>query len=1276
MDLGSLIIHLRVDGGELKTAEVALNNLGEAANKAAAKSATSFKHVISQTNMFAQRVRTIGYLTSAVLTAPILGAGKAILDATKDFEYSMQMIVGLVGESQSTVDQWKESLLKMGKEVGKTPKELAEGLYFLTSSGIQGARALEVLEISAKAATAGLGQTQEVADLLSSALNAYAGTGLTAAKAADILVAAVREGKGEADAFARSMGQIIPIAANLGVSFDQVAGAMAAMTLTGSSAANAAVYLKGVFNSLMTANDQGAKVLERAGSSYQKLRDILKSGPEGLINVLQEFRDIQMQLGDEAIKDVLPNIRALTGFMSIAGKNFQYNSKIMREITKSTGALNAAFIAMEGTLKVRMDKALAGLQASLITLGTDVAPTIVEILEELTNLLDRLTEKWNTLTDAQKRFRLIGIAAAAAIGPLSLLLSSVIYIASGLVELVYHLGKGVIAFVKFGKAAMTSATMLKALNVASVTSARGVAMIVGSLGVWAGALTAVTLGYIKLRKARKEAEEAMPSATDATALDPLKAQLKTIRDGDFADEDIESKMQLLSKMDAAQLQELQGMIGTRIQLEKDFRIDLMAIREKGLADDEYILKRRSQIQKLYTDIYDKQESLGFFKVGSELYKNVQKEIKDIENTISSLRAQIAVHKEEMGDWIDVQIEGISKIIERYEEMGNTVEEELKKIGMSAEEIDNLTAAVNAYNEALDNIKSSHESELAYLEFMRNNAKDLGIEFDYLGGKTELLKSTLKDLAKSGTLGSTFGKGIIEQLKQLPTNLYEVTKLIKDLDEDFDFLFEKSKIDVDFDVNAAAIDLLEDARDSLIRFKLELKDTDVLVTPFGAAIPVVDIIDKKIELLTNDIKLFSAEQQRLIDTKTLSLLNAEADAFGTMSGKVDVLTYQLQAAKRNLRELLQEQLNPKSNQIISDEMIKNAVENIQKVKYALQELESAIDIKYYEDMYNAWGSSANALALLDANISAIESKLRALSEQGLENTFAFKMLTDRLKELQAVSYVVDTLSNAFGELVDALITGSETAADVLKRMVTQMISDLIKLVVKMAALKIIMTILFPEMSAAQTTAAAFAGAAGIPKFAGGGIIPPGYPNDTYPALLSSGEMVLPKNIVTNLNRLSKQKRAISTPDTNSKILQSLRKQKDVRSTAAIGTNRLRSLQKVDRQSILDPKTVKNLSKVAQIKTDYLSNINKMMNNLSSLKGDGIEKMEFYRSSERNNLVGSDIPRNNTDIVLPNLKGNQNPLSNLTPAEVNVNLTLDSKIKNRDIALIIRRMKNWN
>ena len=35
-------------------------------------------------------------------------------------------------------------------------------------------------------------------------------------------------------------------------------------------------------------------------------------------------------------------------------------------------------------------------------------------------------------------------------------------------------------------------------------------------------------------------------------------------------------------------------------------------------------------------------------------------------------------------------------------------------------------------------------------------------------------------------------------------------------------------------------------------------------------------------------------------------------------------------------------------------------------------------------------------------------------------------------------------------------------------------------------------------------------AGVPGMAEGGVVPAGYPRDTYPALLSSGEMVVPPN----------------------------------------------------------------------------------------------------------------------------------------------------------------------
>jgi hypothetical protein len=59
------------------------------------------------------------------------------------------------------------------------------------------------------------------------------------------------------------------------------------------------------------------------------------------------------QYGDTLAKKVFPDIRALTGFLSVAGKNFEYNSKIMKEVTNSAGSLGAAWAAVSNTIKVR-----------------------------------------------------------------------------------------------------------------------------------------------------------------------------------------------------------------------------------------------------------------------------------------------------------------------------------------------------------------------------------------------------------------------------------------------------------------------------------------------------------------------------------------------------------------------------------------------------------------------------------------------------------------------------------------------------------------------------------------------------------------------------------------------------------------------------------------------------------------------------------------------------------------------------------------------------------
>src|SRR3972149_496479 len=99
-------------------------------------------------------------------------------------------------------------------------------------------------------------------------------------------------------------------------------------------------------------------------TSYAELKSVLAN--QGLIALMQKLRDLQMQYSDEAISNVLPNIRALTGYMSLAGKNFKYNSELMERVTNSSGALGAAFAAVSNTIKFRLDQGIAQMQVSLI----------------------------------------------------------------------------------------------------------------------------------------------------------------------------------------------------------------------------------------------------------------------------------------------------------------------------------------------------------------------------------------------------------------------------------------------------------------------------------------------------------------------------------------------------------------------------------------------------------------------------------------------------------------------------------------------------------------------------------------------------------------------------------------------------------------------------------------------------------------------------------------------------------------------------------------------
>ncbi|KKK92322.1 hypothetical protein LCGC14_2704110, partial [marine sediment metagenome] len=191
-----------------------------------------------------KKMQTIGRGMTLGLSLPLAIIGGVTVKMAADFETSMSKIVGQVGIAREVVQGMRKDVLALAGPTGIAPQELADALFFVTSAGLRGADAMDVLRLSARGAAAGFGETKIVADLVTSATNAYGIANLTAAQAMDTLAAAVREGKSEAVDIAGAMGQVLPIASNLGVSFQEVGASIAAMSRTGTVARTAVIQLR------------------------------------------------------------------------------------------------------------------------------------------------------------------------------------------------------------------------------------------------------------------------------------------------------------------------------------------------------------------------------------------------------------------------------------------------------------------------------------------------------------------------------------------------------------------------------------------------------------------------------------------------------------------------------------------------------------------------------------------------------------------------------------------------------------------------------------------------------------------------------------------------------------------------------------------------------------------------------------------------------------------------------------------------------------------------
>ena len=255
---------------------------------------------------FGKSVSSVGKSLQTRLALPLVAAGGTAIKMAMDFDKSMTQIQSLVGVAADEVDKMGDAAKKMALDTGKSSAEAANALFFITSAGLRGAEATDVLNASLKASAVGLGDTATVADLATSAMNAYGSANLNAEAATDVMVAAVREGKLEATELAGSMGRVLPVASNMGISFNEVGAAFAAMSRTGTNAAEASTQLRGILVGILNPTKTAEKALQGMGLSSAGLRKSLKE--DGLLATLEILKE-NFEGNDTAAQKVFGNVK-------------------------------------------------------------------------------------------------------------------------------------------------------------------------------------------------------------------------------------------------------------------------------------------------------------------------------------------------------------------------------------------------------------------------------------------------------------------------------------------------------------------------------------------------------------------------------------------------------------------------------------------------------------------------------------------------------------------------------------------------------------------------------------------------------------------------------------------------------------------------------------------------------------------------------------------------------------------------------------------------------
>lgn len=318
----------------------------------------------------------------AALAALVIGGMALAIKESSNFNQGFALISTSVDATGKDLQRYRDDVLDYATSSTKSLTDINAALYTAAQAGIKWGDSLDFMRASEQLAVANSANLNTTVDLLTGTMNAYGYTIKDVGHLNDVFFTSTLIGKQTIDSLGQSMGQVVGIAANFGVSFEELSAAISTLTAKGMETSEAITAVKGVITTIVSPSQEAAKAADALGLTFSASE--LKA--KGLTGMLEAVMTATGGNADTMAK-LFNEVRALNGAMQLTGDGMEFFGKAVDQIKNSAGSAEGAYKKMVDTFKNQSQMIANTANVLMVDVGTKLETAGADIAGSFGNLL-------------------------------------------------------------------------------------------------------------------------------------------------------------------------------------------------------------------------------------------------------------------------------------------------------------------------------------------------------------------------------------------------------------------------------------------------------------------------------------------------------------------------------------------------------------------------------------------------------------------------------------------------------------------------------------------------------------------------------------------------------------------------------------------------------------------------------------------------------------------------------------------------------------------------